>query len=351
MVYDVAVVGAGPIGLEAAAILKADGLNVVTVDSGSIGATISRCFPPHTRFFTSPERLQLFGQAIDPLNQEKLTGEEYLSYLRAYVATHGLNVRTFEQVIAVEDLSDDLAGSGQDDTRSQPLLRLTTQSRSGKRDQLDARRLVLATGGTDKPRTLGIPGEDLPHVRSHLGDPYQYVGRRVLIVGGRNSAAESALRCYRVGAEVHLVHRHPELYERIKYWIKPEVESLMSEGRIVGHLADEVVRITPDHVELASGEELTVDDIVLQIGYEQDKSIFDLAGVQYGGELGAPEFNADTMETTRPGVFVVGTATAGTQDGFGVFIENCHDHGHRVAAAIAGRPSPSPTPTRPIPEV
>ena len=346
MNVDVAVVGAGPIGLQTAAILQSEGLRVVVVDAGPIGATIVNCFPPSTRFFTSPERLQLFGQAIDSIRQEKLTGEEYLSYLRSYARTHKLQVRTFERVVAIDKLDGDDGSESKADR-----YRLTTHARSGQVRQLEAKYVVLATGGTDSPRRLGIPGEELPHVRSLLGDPHQYAGRRVLVVGGRNSAAESALRCYRVGAQVHVVHRQPQLYERIKFWIKPEVESLMREGQIIGHLPDEAVRITPEAVELASGELLEVDDVILQIGFDQDKAVFDLAGVSYGGPDGAPEFDQDTMRTRRPGIFVAGTTTAGTQGDFGVFIENSHDHGPLIAAAIAGRPAPARTPARPLPEV
>ena len=148
-----------------------------------------------------------------------------------------------------------------------------------------------------------------------------------------------------------MVHRQPQLYERIKFWIKPEVESLMREGQIIGHLPDEIVRITSETAELASGELLEVDDVILQIGFDQDKMVFDLAGITYGGPEGAPEFDQDTMRATRAGIFVAGTATAGTQGDFGVFVENSHDHGHLIAAAIAGRPAPPRTPARPLPEV
>ena len=333
-VSDVLVVGAGPIGLETAAVLSAEGHDVQVVDAGPLGATISRTFPPHTRFFTSPERLALFGLAIAPLAQEKLTGEEYLAYLRQYVATHELKVDTFTEVVA------GTVGP----------VRLVGLTASGLHRTCEARTLVLATGGTDRPRRLGVPGEDLPHVRSHLGDPHRYAGRRVLIVGGRNSAVESALRCYRVGAQVHLCHRRAAVHERVKFWLRPEVQSLLDEGAIVGHLPREVVEITREHVVLSGGERLEVDDIVLQIGYEQDGELFDMFGVPRAGGRGAPVIDPVTMRVSDD-VYVVGTATAGTQDRFEIFIENSHDHPQRVAAALAGRPAPSPRPARPIPEV
>ncbi len=332
---DVLVVGAGPIGLETAAILMAEGLEVTVLDAGPIGATIARTFPAHTRFFTSPERLELSGCAIDAPWQEKLTGEQYLAYLRQYVATHGIRVHTFTEVVAA-----------QPDER-----RLFTRTLSGRREVFTAHWLVLATGGTHEPRTLGVPGETLPHVRAHLDDPHRYAGRRVAIVGGRNSAAESALRCYRVGAQVHLVHRGPALHDRVKFWLRPEVVSLLAEGRIVGHIPDEITEITVDGIQLRNGPFVPVDDVITQIGYLQDPQIFHMLGVQVDGPQSAPVFDASTMATAVPGVFVVGTATAGTQDRFGVFIENCHDHGHRVAAAIAGRSAPADRAPRPLPEV
>jgi bacillithiol disulfide reductase len=331
---DVLVIGAGPIGLETAAILTTEGHAVRVIDAGPIGATIARTFPPHTRFFTSPERLELFGSAIAPVNQEKLTGEEYLAYLRQYVATHRLQVDTFTTV------------TGRTGSRT-----VTARTLSGLQRSYTARWLVLATGGTDRPRRLGVPGEQLPHVRSDLGDPHRYAGRRVVIVGGRNSAVESALRCYRVGAEVHLVHRRSTIHERVKFWLRPEVQSLLDEGRIAGHLPEEVDEITAREVRLASGAVVGADDVVLQIGYEQDPWLFDLFGLDRSGGRLAPVVDPQSMRSSVSDVFVVGTATAGTQDRFEVFIENSHDHGWRVAAAIAGRPAPVPRPARPLPEV
>ena len=330
MACDVLVVGAGPIGLETAAVLGEEGHDVVVVDQGPIGATIGR-FPPHTRFFTSPERLEIAGLAVTPLHQEKLTGEEYVAYLRQVAQTRVLAVRTFTRV---ESIAGEAGGFS-----------VAMRLRSGAPDLLIARHVVLATGGTDRPRRLGAPGEDLPHVRSELGDPGDYYGRTVLVVGGRNSAAEAALRIYRAGGEVHLSYRRPQLWERIKYWIRPEVEALMVEGRIVGHLPTTVAEITPESVTLAEvgGSRISTvaaDDVLLQIGYEQDPAIWELAGVRTVGAARAPEHDPRTMETNRPGVYVVGTASAGTQDGFATFIENSHQHAARVAAHLAGRPAP-----------
>ncbi len=333
--------GAGPIGLETAAVLTGEGHQVLVVDAGAIGETIARQFPPHTRFFTSPERLALRGLPVPSTTQEKTTGEEYLAYLRAFVADHELSVDTFTQVVGITGEAGDFTVSVRDGW--------------GRDSTIGADVIVLATGGTAEPRRLGVPGEDLPGVHRALGDPHRFFDRRVLVVGGRNSAAESALRLYRVGARVLLAHREESLHPRVKHWIRPEVESLLDEGEITRLMPREVVRIEPGEVVLrapGSGATQTreVDDVLLQIGFTADRGIFDLAGVELEGARGAPAHDPLTMATNRAGIYVVGTASAGTQDKFEVFIENSHQHADRVAAALAGRPAPAPIPARPLPE-
>ncbi|MCB0914651.1 MAG: NAD(P)-binding domain-containing protein [Actinobacteria bacterium] len=341
---DVLVVGAGPIGLETAAVLADEGHRVQVVDAGSIGDTIARQFPPATRFFTSPERLALRGLPVPSATQEKTTGEEYLAYLRAFAAAHRLQVSTFTEVVAIRGR----AGA----------FRVTVRDNWGRQSEIDTAVIVLATGGTAHPRRLGVPGEDLDGVRRALGDPHRYYGRRVLVIGGRNSAAESALRLYRVGARVSLAHRGEALNPRVKHWIRPEVESLLDEGEITRLMPREVVRIEPGRVILRepggtateTTESIEVDDVLLQLGYTADRRIFELAGIPLTGARQAPEHDPATMATGVPGIYVVGTASAGTQDKFDVFIENSHQHADRVAAALAGRPAPAPTPPRPLPE-
>ena len=338
---NVLVIGAGPIGIETAAALQADGHKVMIIDAGAIGATIARTFPPHTRFFTSPERLEIAGFAITPTHQEKLTGEEYRAYLCSVVATLGLSVRTYETATAI--------------TRTRDGFRIATVNRAGALNAFECHNLVLATGGTDTPRSLRVPGEDLPHVQHDLGDPLQYFGRRVLVVGGRNSAAESALRIYRAGGHVRLSYRHSTLNARVKFWLKPEVESLMREGLIRPHLPSVVERIEPDAVVLRDAETghttaVEVDDVLLQIGFEQSRAVFDLAGITTSGEQRAPELNPATLESSQSGIYVVGTAVAGTQDRYSVFIESCHPHAEQVAAAIGGRPAPPTVAPRALPE-
>ncbi len=196
---DAAVIGAGPIGLEMAAGLKSAGLSFVQIERGVLGETIFH-YPPNTRFFSSPERIAIAGVPLITLDQSKATREEYLAYLRAVVTQLGLAPRLCENLDAVEKQQEGF------------LLR-TSHTLSGAKSEYRARNLILATGDMHRPRLIGAPGEDLPHVSHFLADPHIYFQQRVLIVGGRNSAAEAAIRLYRAGARVTLSCRNAELPE------------------------------------------------------------------------------------------------------------------------------------------
>jgi thioredoxin reductase (NADPH) len=208
------------------------------------------------------------------------------------------------------------------------------------------RRLILCTGGTDRPRLLNIPGEDLPHVSHYLEDPHKYFRRRVLVVGGKNSAVEGALRCHHAGAHVSFSYRRDKLpHKSIKYWLMPEISGLLDAGRIEKHFLTVPRAITPTHVTLARvadslyGQEtfdVRADFVLLLTGYVQDNTLFKLAGVRLVGECGAPQFDPRTMETNVPGLYVAGTAVGGTQDKYRVFIENCHVHVSRIMSALTG---------------
>tara|TARA_Y100000589_G_scaffold223093_1_gene210651 strand:+ start:2401 stop:3477 length:1077 start_codon:yes stop_codon:yes gene_type:complete len=325
--HDTIVIGAGPIGLETAAGLLAHEHSTLVLDSGPIGSTIATLFPPATRFFSSPDRLEIAGIRCPTFAEEKANREEYLAYLRGVVDTLSIPVRTFHTVR---------------DARATPSgFELEVAERSGRGRRFSARTLVLATGGMGRTRALGIEGETLPHVRHDLGDPHQYHGRRVLIVGGRNSACEAAIRCWRAGADVHLSHRGPEVNERVKYWIRPELLALIEEGRITAYPESVPARIDREQVTLhsLSGEApipLEVDDILLMIGYEHDPQLMRQLDLPLDPVTLAPTFDERTMETSVPGLYVAGTATAGTQDRFRVYIENCHVHAQRIASAITG---------------
>jgi thioredoxin reductase (NADPH) len=345
---DVAVIGAGPIGLELAVALKRAGFDYLHFDARQIGYTVS-WFAPQTRFFSSNERIAIAGVPLQTPDGGKCTREHYLTYLRTVVQQFDLKVRTYEPVVGIERAPGDGGFT------------LTTRPAGGER-RYRASRVVLVTGGTDRPRRLNIPGEDLPHVSHYFDDPHKYFRKRLLIVGGKNSAVEAALRCHSAGAYVSLSYRRAKLPAKsIKYWLLPEINGLMESGRIAAYLGTVPAEITPTRVRLErwsdpdaapdptfsflNPEPRTLnppaDFVLLLVGYEADMSLARMAGIELRGDCQTPALDERTMETNVPGVFVAGTAVAGTQDRYRVFIENCHVHVDRIVAALSGAPAPA----------
>ena len=279
-------------------------------------------------------------------DQSKSTREEYLNYLRRIVQEFDLQVRTYEPVTAVRRL---------DDGR----FRLTTRPggpESGRSATVLARHVVMATGGTDYPRRLNIAGEDLPHVSHYFKDPHTYFRKRLLVVGGKNSAVEAALRCSAAGAYVSISYRRDRLDPNsIKYWLLPEANGLIASGKIQGHFNTVPTAITPTHVTLASTVGgATVDEpfdfALLLIGYHADPTLLRHAGIALDGESNLPKYDPATMETNVPGLYVAGCAVGGTQEKYQIFLENCHVHVPRIVAAVQGRTSEVATPSFERPE-
>jgi len=334
---DVAIVGAGPIGLELAVALKRAKIDCLHFDARQIGYTIS-WFAPGTRFFSSNERIAIAGVPLQTPDQSKSTREQYLAYLRSVVLQFDLRVNTYEPIVGIEREGGD------------GCFVLTTRPASGTK-VYRANRLVLCTGGTDHPRRLDIPGEDLPHVSHYFDDPHKYFRRRLLIVGGKNSAVEAALRCHAAGAEVSLSYRRAQISSKsIKYWLMPEINGLIELKKIRSYFGTVPTAITPTNVRLGSSgivetgdpvtSDLPFDFVLLLIGYQQDNVLFKLAGTKLDPQCGAPAFNPATMETNVPGLYVAGTAVGGTQEKYTVFIENCHVHVDRIVSALSGAAPP-----------
>jgi thioredoxin reductase (NADPH) len=357
-IYDVAIVGAGPIGLELAACFKRANVDYIHFDAHQIGYTLT-WWPRNTNFFSTTERLAIAGVPIQNNHQQRITGEDYLAYLRAVVEQFDLKVNTYEQVIAIQrpgSASESTGGTegNSPDASSVASLPSTAQSfalttrRLTGEQRYFSRRVVLAVGDMHWPNRLGIPGEDLPHVSHYFRDPHDYFRRRLLIVGGRNSAAEAALRCWRAGARVTVSYRRARLdQQRVKHWLLPDIEAQIEAGTI-GFLPETTpVEITPAHVvlmptpdgRLNGGAPILheTDFVLLNTGFHGDQSLLEMAGVELRGENRVPVFDAATMQTNVPGVYLAGTVAAGIQQRYTLFIENCHEHAGKIVQEITGR--------------
>lgn len=366
MLHDVVIVGGGPIGLELAIALDRAGIENLVIEAGCVGSTMS-WWAPGTTFFSSPERIAIAGVPLDSPDQSKTSRERYLTYLRAVVRQFRPRVRTYTRVTRIEREGEVFAlhvvpsetGVG---GPSEILRRADQPIDTRDAEVVRCRRLVLAIGDMHRPRRLDVPGEDLPHVSHYLDDPHVYFGRRVLIVGGKNSAVEAALRLHRVGCDLTISYRGSAFDpRRVKYWLRPELEWLIERGDIRFLPRTVVERLDPggpgvrshlkatlrpcDDSGAAVGSldadnaiELNVDDVLLLIGYEQDPSLFEQLGIELVGDARAPRHTPSTMETNVPGVYVAGTAVGGSQSRARVFIENSHVHVARIVTALGAEP-------------
>jgi thioredoxin reductase (NADPH) len=329
----VSIIGAGPIGLELGVALKLAGVPYTQFDAQQVGYTIS-WWPRNTYFFSTTERIEIAGVPAPSTNQQRLTGEEYLAYLRSIVEQFDLQINTYEPVTGIQ-----LVEGG---------FELQTQPLTGMRRHF-CEKLVLAIGDMHSPNRLEVPGEDLPNVDHYFTDPHRYFRKRLLIVGGRNSAAEAALRCWRAGARVCLSYRRPQFDSKsVKHWILPDLLAQIEAGTIEFFPGTLVHRISPGEVELVhckpgtispSDKHITVpaDFVLLLTGFKADQTLFELAGVELEGPNRVPKHNPETMETNIPGLYVAGTAAAGSQSKYVLFIENSHVHVGRITKTLTGQ--------------
>jgi thioredoxin reductase (NADPH) len=321
---DLIIVGGGPAGLAAAIAAKKQQLRAVVLEKGALVDALLR-FPTDMVFFTTPELLEIGGVPfVSPY--EKPTRQEALRYYRRVTDTFGLDVRLAEPVTAIE-------------RRPDGTFLVTSQPAHGAAVERTARAVILAMGAYDVPNALGVPGEDLPHVSHFYREPHSGYRRDVVVVGGKNSAAEAALELYRAGARVLLVHRGAALGESIKYWVKPDIENRIKEGAIRARFNTRVVEITPRDVVLDGPDGQVrepADAVLLLTGYRSDARLLKALGAEIDPAEGAPVHNPETFETTVPNLFVIGAFVAGKESGR-IFIENGRFHGEVAVRTIAAK--------------
>ncbi len=326
-VRDVLIVGAGPSGLATAIAARQRNLDYVVVEKGVLVNSIFN-FPTHMVFFTTPELLEIGGlPLVTPY--DKPMRLEALRYYRRVVDTYGLQISFHEEVLAIE----------REDEGGEKVFAVTTRTNRGVKRVRHARAVVLAIGYYDLPNYLGIPGEDLPHVSHYYTDAHPYYRQRVVVVGGKNSAAEAALELFRGGAHVTLVHRHATLGDSITYWVRPDIENRIKEGSIQARFEARVVEIRPTQVviETAAGrEEIPAEGVFLLTGYHPDAELMTRAGVECHPETLAPTLNQETFETNVPNLFLAGGCVAGRATG-NIFIENGRFHGQKIIKVLADR--------------
>lgn len=320
---DALVVGAGPTGLACGIELQQRGVKTVLVEKGCVVNSIYN-YPTNMTFFTTPELLEIGNLPMTSLN-DKPNRTEALKYYRRAADHYKLDVRQYERVERI---------AGPDGA-----FRVDTVDRNGCARTYEARKVVIATGYYDVPVQLNIPGEDLDKVLHYYKEPHPYYGHDVAVIGAKNSAAIAALELWWTGARVTLIHRGPGISDRVKYWIKPNIENRIKNGEIQGYFNSRVVEILPDsiRVETAEGEITLKNDFVFaMVGYQPDLDFLADTGITLEPETQRPRTNPETLESERAGVYLAGVIVAGMHTNE-IFIENGRFHGEVIARDIASR--------------
>jgi len=326
-VLDLAIIGAGPTGIAVAAAAVRRGLDVLAVDQGPLCASL-QAYPTDLVFFTTRERLEIADVPFT-IPESKPNRRQALVYYREVVKRHGVPLALYEPVDRVETLASPAADGARFLIHSRPA--------AGPRT-LRARAVALATGYFWNPRRLEVPGEDLPWVRTIYSEPYAHFGQRVLVVGGGNSAAKTALDLWRNDAEVTLVHRRAELKSTVKYWIRPDIDNRVAEGSIDARFDSRVVAFhdgdgsAPRSAEIdgPGGRDIVpCDAVYVLIGYVPDVELQRAAGVEVDEETAIPVFDPETCESNVAGLYIAGTLQAGKFTNR-IFIENSRDHGKKI---------------------
>lgn len=315
--YDLIIIGGGPSGLNVAIAAAKANLNYLIIEKGVLVNSIYH-FPTNMTFFSTSQKLEIADTPFIS-HTDKPTRKEALEYYRRLQQAFQLRLRLYEPV---EDMAPSADGIYQIRTT-----KATYQARS----------VVVATGFYDTPRMLGVPGEDLPKVKHYYDDAHPYVGQKVLVVGAANSACDVALETYQKGADVTMAVREHELYPKVKYWIKPNIENRIKEGAIKAHFNTEVRAIYPDRVELEGpdGPFTIENDFVLAMtGYEPNYPLLHALGLPISeDELALPIHDPETLATPLPNVYLAGVICAGRQTSK-LFIENTRDHGDIIVRQI-----------------
>jgi len=314
---DVIVIGAGPIGLACGVEARRRGISCRIVEKGCLVNSIYN-YPPRMTFFSSADQLEI-GSVPFISHGEKPNRHEALNYYRRVALDRELDVRTYEKVEALE------GGAGE----------FTVVTDRGRHR---ARTVVAATGYFDTPKPLGVPGEELGKVRHYYDEAHRYAFQDLAVIGGGNSAVDVALQTSRCGARVTIVVHDEGFKSGVKYWVLPDIENRIEEGRIKACFNSRVKKITGREIilETPDGEQTLANDFVLAMtGYVPEFRLLENLGVELGDDRWrSPSLDGRTLETNRPGLFLAGVICGGG-DTSKYYIENSREHPDRIFDRIA----------------
>jgi thioredoxin reductase (NADPH) len=315
-VVDILIVGGGPIGIACGLEAQKNGLTYIIVEKGPIVNSLFN-YPVNMQFFSSSERLEIAG--IPFISKDaKPKRNEALEYYRRIVTSNNLEINLFEKILEVRREGEDFE--------------VISEKRS-----YTASNVIVATGFYDLPNKINVPGEEMPKVSHYYKDPHFYASQKLAVIGASNSAVDAALECWRKGAEVSLIIRGPQVGERVKYWVRPDIINRIEEGSITAYYNTTVTEIRKNELLLdtPSGPLTIANDFVLALtGYMPNFSFLEKLGIHLSeDEKRFPQYNPDTMETNIKGLYLAGVICGGMET-HKWFIENSRIHAEQIVRAI-----------------
>lgn len=310
--FDVIIIGGGPIGIACGIEAEKRKLSYLVLEKGCIVNSLYN-YPEQMSFFSTSERLEIDNVPFISKNA-KPNKSEALEYYRRIVSSKKINIQLFEEVTDVKKEND------------------TYQVKTTKANY-STKNIVIAIGFYDIPNLLNVAGEHLPKVSHYYKDPHFYAHQKVIIVGSSNSAVDAALEIYRKGGDVTMVIRGPGIGERVKYWVKPDIENRIKDGDIKAIYNSQIEEIKEDEVIINAGNErLTIkNDYVLALtGYMPNLPFLQKMGIHISDDqIKQPGYNSETMETNQKGIYLAGVVCGGMET-HKWFIENSRVHAEMI---------------------
>jgi len=315
--YDVIIIGAGPCGLACGIEAKQQDLDYLILDKGNITESVRR-YPVNMLFFSTSENIEIGNVPFVSMGTRP-TRSEALKYYRKVVNHFDLNIKLFTRVnnIRKEGNMFSLVAGG---------------------EKLRAKKVIIATGYYDVPRYLNITGETMPHVSHYYDEAFRYSKMKVVVVGGANSAIETALDLYRNHADVTVVHLFEGLDKRAKYWIVPDLENRIKKGEVKAYFKHKVLEIDEkflivESLDDGSKKKISADFVFLMTGYRPDAHFLEKVGITLEGEHLIPKLNPETFESNIEGIYMAGSIIGGEETAK-IFIENGRLHGKPIIEDI-----------------
>lgn len=317
--YELIIVGGGPIGLACGLEAKKAGVEYCILEKGCLVNSLYN-YPLNMTFFSTSEKIEIGGIPFVS-NNIKPTRPEALEYYRRVAVSNRLNIHLQEQVIHIGS-----ANSG---------YKVQTSKQS-----YIARHIILATGFYDIPVMMNIPGEDLHKVTHYYKDPHFYAMQKVVITGANNSAVDAALETYRKGAEVTMVIRHDKIGERVKYWVRPDIENRIKEGSIKAYFNSCLLAVREEEADIQTEDKMITipnDYVIAMTGYKPNFDFLRIIGIRLSDDaLLQPFYNPETMETNLPNLYLAGVVCGGMNTHVW-FIENSREHAERIVKNIVSK--------------